>query len=219
MELIAWEDWLKNRGGAPVAVTIGVFDGVHRGHQSLLKAVTAHCESSAGAAAYPAVITFTRNPKRLLNPAAYEGDLCSLERRLTIFEEFGIKRVILIDFSENFSRIDGRDFVDFIFSDSAEDAAIFDQQGRERRIVQKPLVSYAVLGENFHCGYRHGVDAAEFKRLAEGYGAAVRVIPILKTRDGQNISSSLIRQAVRDGNTALAEACLGRKWESGAFLR
>jgi riboflavin kinase/FMN adenylyltransferase len=164
------------------AVTIGVFDGVHRGHRALFERITASPYRSVA-------VSFSVSPRQFFHSGSYSGDIVSLGRKLELFSEAGIGACVLIDFSEDFSRITGRTFI-----------------GRLSRAVN---MRYIVVGANFHCGYRNDTDAAAIKRLAKAAGIKAEVVPPVM-EDGLPVSSSRIRHALSAGEYGLAAALLGR---------
>jgi FAD synthase len=165
-------------------MTIGGFDGIHRGHELLLERILAQEEGE------PTVITFLRSPKALLRPADYPGDICTLAQKLEIFGARGIVHTVLIDFSRNFSKLSGRDFIEFLV-----------KRGRLRRLV---------VGANFRCGYRMDTGIDQIRELLRGI--PVEVIESLMYGTAP-VSSSRIRTAIRKGDLALASGLLGRPFE------
>lgn len=186
---LAVSDWgesdVRAFGGRPSAATIGVFDGVHRGHAELIRRVAERGPN-------PTVITFRENPKKILAPESYTGDIFSLEQKLEIFDGFGVRQVMLIDFSLDFSKIKGLEF-----------AALL-----EKRL---DLVFLAV-GSNFRCGYRQDTDAEFIRRINEGRGIPTEIVPPV-LEDGLPVSSSRVRAAVAKGDVAAAAVLLGRNLE------
>jgi len=165
-------------------MTIGVFDGVHRGHQALINKITA-----TDISAVPTAITFRFNPKSVLRPDLYEGDITSLRRKLALLELSGIRMVVLIDFSGNFSKMKGKEFVDLL--------------------KDRGNLRYLAVGSDFRCGHGLDTDAVLLQRMNEGNGIPTEVVPpVLK--DGLPISSSRIRTAIAAGNLVEAAALLGR---------
>jgi len=134
-------------------------------------------------------VTFTQNPLQVLNPQAFTGDILPLEQKLAVLQELGVKLTILIDFSEKFSKINGRDFIDLLLGSQP--------------------VELLVLGPDFRCGQRLDTGADEIRRFAKARGVAVWVAPPVMD-GGQPVSSSRIRQALAAGQKAEAERLLGR---------
>jgi riboflavin kinase/FMN adenylyltransferase len=169
----------------PSAMTIGVFDGIHLGHQALLRKIRRP-------SLVPVVITFKESPKKVLRPESYEGDILTLSQKLRIFGSLGIGLTVLIDFSENFNKLEGRIFVD---------------------LLQKwGNPAYLVIGSNFRCGYRLDTDAALIKKINDERGIETEVLDPV-SRDREPVSSSRIRAAIASGRISEAAALLGRNVE------
>jgi hypothetical protein len=167
------------------AMTIGVFDGIHRGHQALLERVLS-------SDLYPVVISFIRSPKFILRPETAEGDIFSLEQKLRLFEQMGVGLTVMIDFSEKFSKLNGKEFI-YLLQDRGN-------------------LRYLVIGSNFRCGYRHTTDAALIKTMNLDRGIPTEVVePVMA--GGGRISSSRIRAAISAGGLVEAAALLGRRVE------
>jgi riboflavin kinase/FMN adenylyltransferase len=166
-------------------MTIGVFDGVHRGHAALVSRVASRGPN-------PTVVTFRENPKKILSPHRYEGDIFSLEQRLSALEGLGAVRVILIDFSEEFSTINGWDFINLLE----------DQGG----------AVFLAVGSNFRCGYRHETGAELIKQRNALKGIPTEIVQPVMDKTGP-VSSSRIRAALAAGDLTGAGDLLGRKPE------
>jgi riboflavin kinase/FMN adenylyltransferase len=180
-------------GGKRTALTVGVFDGIHRGHQALLDAIIGKAPEM-----FPLVITFRKNPKEFLKKDGWEGDILSLNQKLDIFRRKGLPALALIDFSEKISKMAGRDFLE---------------------ILRGPgNLGFLAVGSNFHCGYRMDTGAEEICSFFRATGVAVEVLQS-KTLGGEHglrerpISSSRIRAAIRSGNVREAAELLGRPVE------
>jgi riboflavin kinase/FMN adenylyltransferase len=172
--------------GRPAAISIGVFDGVHRGHQALIERITSR---SASGGLAPWMVTFRQHPRSVLG-GNYQGDIYSLEQKLEILESLGIYGALLIDFSGNFSKLGGRVFVE------------------ELRKRLNPV--FLAVGSNFRCGYRLDTDAAALRSMTEGEGIRTEILhPVLEGR--HPASSSRIRAAIGAGDLAQAALLLGRK--------
>ena len=192
MQLINWDELvnlcqdnsLKQEftGSKRIALTIGVFDGLHRGHQALITKITGKAPGLL-----PAVITFRNNPKKTNNKMV---DIISFEEKITLLDSLGISLAVIIDFSEHFSKMKGKDFL----------------QALNRYLCP----AYISLGGNFHCGYHKDTDAQAFKALAERLGVETEIVPPV-LEGGMPISSSRIREALRALNYKEASLLLGRR--------
>jgi riboflavin kinase/FMN adenylyltransferase len=191
MRILSWEDFTgPGIGEEPGkerarALSIGVFDGVHRGHQKLIEKILRHGRENNR---IPMVITFRQSPRRVLAPASWHGDIYSLRQKLAILESLGVEDAVLIDFSGDFSRISGKEFVDLL---------------KKRR-----KIGYLAVGANFRCGYRLDTGA---DRLGELVSPGIEFEALPPVMAGEHpVSSSRIRRAISEGNMDLASELLGR---------
>ncbi len=193
--VIDWEAFRSSFASEkPLAATIGAFDGLHLGHRELIGRVV----SKAGPM-LPAVFTFEANPKRLLRPESYEGDLLSLERKLELIGSYGVEVVILIDFSGDFSKMPGRNFLS--------------------TVVERGRVAYMAIGWDFHCGRGRDTDARGLQAFCAALAVDVELLDAVSFH-GDAASSTRIRRAVKAGRLVEAERLLGRPFELelGDFL-
>lgn len=168
----------------PVIFTLGVFDGVHRGHRRLLDALRAEADERAGEAV---LLTFDRHPREVLS-ATPPPSLTSLERRLELFEESGIDVVILLPFTPERARTTAEEFL----------AEVMVRVRPERLLI----------GANHHFGRGREGDYEFVAARAGRYGYEAREIRL--ETDGETISSTRIRAAVLAGELDEAAAMLGR---------
>ena len=183
MQIVSWNDFLEKP--APSALTIGVFDGMHLGHLALIQKVVSLNNK-------PTVITFRKNPKKLLFHDDFEGEVYSLRQKLDIFRKQGIQRVVLIDFSENWSKMKGREFLD---------------------LLEKPgMMASLVIGSNFRCGYKQDTGADCIKEINAAKGIATEILPNLSL-SGELISSSRLRTLIISGDLEKASVMMGRNAE------
>ena len=187
MRIISWESFVSDSASPlPRAATVGVFDGLHLGHRALIDQVASRRPDLA-----PTVFTFRENPKAILRPREFEGNIFSLDQKLGEFERLGMDLIVLIDFSGNFGKLSGKEFVDLI-----------KDRGKLR---------YLAVGSDFRCGYRLDTDADQLRSMNEADGLPTEIVaPVL--RDGMPVSSSRIRSAIAAGNLVEAAALLGRNF-------
>lgn len=187
MTILDWNDFTvaSQEHKVEYAAAIGVFDGIHIGHQALIKALEQETMRKK------MIITFRENPKKILRRESFPGNITTLEQKLTYFEEHGIDSAVIIDFSKNFSTIPGEVFV--------------------RTLVTKARIAKIIIGWDFSCGYNLDTPSREVARLARACGAEVEIIPPVIS-NGEVASSTKIRRAIREGNIQYAVAMLGHPY-------
>jgi riboflavin kinase/FMN adenylyltransferase len=171
----------------PTVVTIGVFDGVHRGHQALLGRVVAEAsarEIAAGA------ITFDRHPMEVLRPGSHPRMLSTLRQRIALLGRHGMDFVLVLPFTERLSRMPPEEFAVKVLLEAVSARAI-------------------VIGANFRFGHKAAGDAELLGELARPRGVDVIPVP-LNAEAGEPISSTRIRAALAEGDVATAARLLGR---------
>ena len=167
-------------------ITIGTFDGVHRGHQAILGQLIQRAQT-AGVPAM--VITFHPHPAEVLRNLNEPYYLCSLEERKNLLEGTGIDQVLVLPFTLEFSRQSARQFI----------LALRDQVH----------FSGILVGHDFHFGAGREGDMSTLQALGAELGFSVETFPA-QTIDGEVISSSAIRQLLRLGQVQQAAQLLGR---------
>lgn len=185
MTVLDWKSFLQEGASlpeGPVAATIGVFDGLHRGHLKLIDGIRRPGFS-------PVVITFRNHPLEVLAPERYHGHITSLPQKIQLFSELSIACLVLIDFSPEFSKITGEEFFQIL----------------SRRLDIKHLA----IGANHRLGYQGGTTAEKARRELKPAGITVDVTDPLMYK-GKPVSSTRIREAVRCGDFNEVRAMLGR---------
>lgn len=183
------EEWTARFGEPrrPSVVTIGNFDGVHRGHQEILRGVR---DLAAQTGRLPAVLTFSPHPVRVLRPAEAPSLLMTLDQRLAAIQELGIEAVLVLHFDTELAKVSPEDFV--------------------RRLLLDTMNARAVLvGADFHFGHRQAGDTKLLGEFGASRGFEVRVVPPV-IADGVIVSSTEVRRALRDGRVEEARQMLGR---------
>ncbi|MFI6325940.1 bifunctional riboflavin kinase/FAD synthetase [Nonomuraea sp. NPDC050556] len=164
-------------------VTIGVFDGVHRGHQALL----ARTVAAARALGVPSVaVTFEPHPAEVVRPGSQPPRLTTARRRAELLEAQGVDVVLVLPFTVDLSTLSPADFAQTVLVDRLHVAAV-------------------LAGENFAFGHRAAGDVEILRTLGEKYDFGVEVVPLL---DG--LSSTLVRRQVASGDMEAATVSLGR---------
>ncbi|MBP7494023.1 MAG: FAD synthetase family protein [Spirochaetales bacterium] len=188
MNVLGWNEFLQKKAirKDPIALSIGVFDGVHRGHQTLIHKITSYTEWK------PWVITFHPNPSRIIRPGEYPGDIMTKRQKLRTFSDLELDTTVIIDFSWEFGKLRGTEFLSFI-----------------QNTVD---VRFVAVGENFHCGYNMDTSAWRMKELLEPKGIGVQILPSVR-RGGEPISSTRIRNTILEGNIFTAIDLLGHPFE------
>jgi len=186
MKVITWEELGRGvRLTEPLAAAVGVFDGLHLGHMRLLDAVRAQDGLSKG------VVTFRENPKKVLRPSSFHGDIFTIEQKLEALAGLGLDTCLLIDFSGDFSKLAGRKFLSLL---------------RDRGHLR-----FLAVGADFRCGYRLDTDAMGIRDYYAECGIETRLLESLQV-GGHPVSSSRIRKALCEGRLDDARALLGRDY-------
>lgn len=171
----------------PSAVTIGNFDGVHRGHRTLVhRAVDAALRNGLRSV----VITFEPHPAAVLRPGSEPPRLQSLEQRLEALEDLGVELTLVLAFTQELSALTADEFVAQVLVEGVGAATV-------------------VVGTNFRYGHRAAGDIVHLSEAGERHGFAVEAVGLLAL-DGDQVSSSAIRRAVADGEVEAAARGLGR---------
>jgi riboflavin kinase/FMN adenylyltransferase len=174
------------RGGAVVA--IGVFDGVHRGHRSLLDAARAEADERH----LPlAVVTFHPHPLAVVRPGTEPEQLATIRHRVELLSAAGADAVNLLAFTEELSQTEPEEWV-------------------QQTLVAMPARA-VLVGEDFRFGHLAAGDTDLLRALGQQHGFDVVTVPLLgDSASGQPWSSSLIRRAIHAGDMPTARSGLGR---------
>ena len=163
---------------------IGVFDGVHRGHQ----AVIAQVRALAGDGEVVA-ITFDPHPRQVLSTQDAPAMLIALDERIDALQDAGVDDVVVVPFTGELSEMSPREFV-------------------QEFIVDRAGAKAVVVGENFRFGHRAGGDVATMHELGHELGFSVHGLQV--RGDIDRFSSTRVRQALADGDLAQVTLILGR---------
>jgi len=166
---------------------IGIFDGVHRGHQYLIKQMLA---TARRLKLKPIVITFSPHPAHILRPDLKLGYLTSLPDRFRLLNDLGVSDCVVVRFNRAFAGIQPQKFIKDI-------------------LVKKLGVKAIFVGESFRFGKDRSGDIALFQNLASECGYEMHAMPSLK-QGREIISSTLVRQLIGEGKIDKAAKLLGR---------
>ena len=174
-------------GWGPCVVTVGVFDGVHRGHQRIVR----HALDAALGPGLPVVVvTFDPHPDEVVRPGTHPPFLCTTRRRAELLAGLGVDAVCMLPFTLEFSRLGPDEFVRAVLADRLHTARV-------------------VVGENFRFGHKAAGDVALLRQLGEKYDFTADGVPLLVS-GGVTISSSYIRDRLTAGDVTAAAEALGR---------
>ena len=171
----------------PSIVTIGIFDGVHKGHQAILKKVIRRAKI---ARLKSVVITFNPHPVKVLSPGTKIPLLMSLGHRIRLIKKMGVDECLVMRFTKGFSRLSPEDFIKNV-------------------LVDKFNLKVLVTGGNFLFGFKEKGGVALLRKLSRAYDFKFYSVPPLKM-DGNFISSTRIRRLIEEGDLKLASKMLGR---------
>ncbi|MFK0120552.1 bifunctional riboflavin kinase/FAD synthetase [Streptomyces sp. NPDC090994] len=179
------EDWGRS------VVTIGSYDGVHRGHQLIIR----HAVDRARALGVPAVVvTFDPHPSEVVRPGSHPPLLAPHHRRAELCAELGVDAVLVLPFTKEFSNLSPADFV-------------------VKVLVDKLHAKAVVEGPNFRFGHKAAGNVGFLAEQGRVYDFEVEVVDLYVTGDagdGQPFSSTLTRRLVAEGDVRGAAEILGR---------
>lgn len=189
VRLHSLEEWVERFGESrpPSVLTIGNFDGMHRGHQEILGRVRQRARANQWLAA---VLTFFPHPVRVLRPAEAPHLLMTLDQRLAAFDSAGLDAALVLRFDEPLSRMSAEGFVGKYPVETMRARSVF-------------------VGENFRFGHRQEGDVNALQSLGARLGFDVEIVRPLAV-DGTVASSTAVRAAIAEGRMEDAQHLLGR---------
>ena len=174
-------------------VTIGAYDGVHRGHQAVIgqvrnEALQLGCQS--------VVVTFDKHPASVVRPESAPKLLTDLDQKLELLQQTGIDATLVVEFNRE---------------RSTEDPALF----VKRVLVDTLRAQVVVVGEDFHFGFNRGGNVAMLRELGKQFDFQVEPVKLIARPDGveEPVSSTSIRRALAGGQVEIATNLLGRAYE------
>ncbi|WP_270595842.1 bifunctional riboflavin kinase/FAD synthetase [Anaerococcus vaginalis] len=173
---------------SPKAVSLGNFDGVHKGHQKLMKE---NIKISKAKNLRPSVLLFKENTKNILN--GEREYLTSLEDKIEILKNLGIECFCLLEFSDKFKDLSPYEFIEEI-------------------LYKKLNTKYVIVGDNYRFGKMAKGDIKTLKKYEEDFAYKTKVVDF-ELDDGKIINSTDIRQMVREGKIEKANKDLGHPFK------
>jgi riboflavin kinase/FMN adenylyltransferase len=172
----------------PSVVTVGTFDGVHRGHALVIRRVIAEAKARG---LRSVIVTFDPHPVAVLNPAAAPPMLTVGGEKTDALSAFGADEVAVVPFTKELAALEAEQFVDQI-------------------LISRFGMNELLIGHDHGLGRGRTGDAATLRRLGEQRGFGVHVVPPVEGKDGKPVSSTLIRRALAGGDLSTATDGLGR---------
>ena len=174
-------------------VTIGAYDGVHRGHQAVIEQVRQQAEILD---ARSVVVTFDRHPASIVRPESAPLLLTDIDQKLELLASTGLDATCIVKFDEDSSREAPSDFV-------------------KRVLIDGLSAKRVIIGEDFHFGYKRGGNVALLRELGPKFDFDVTPIELISRGDGvdEPVSSTAIRRALAGGQVELATQLLGHHFE------
>src|ERR1041385_1296709 len=173
----------------PTVLTLGVFDGLHLGHQWIMQTVV---ERAHAIGAVPTVITFDPHPRAVLHPESAPPLLQTFDQKIEGFGVLGIEQTIVVQFTKEFASIRAEDFLKDL-------------------VVDRLHAKEVYLGKGFAFGHNREGNIELLKRMGRELGFVAGEVPELKLH-GRRVSSSKVRQLLAAGQVNLARRMLGRPY-------
>ena len=178
-------------------VTVGTFDGVHRGHLDVIERLV---EKARRADMPSLLVSFEPHPLEIVNPSAAPLLLTTSEEKVEVLAETGLEYFAVVPFTQTLSSFDAEEFVDEVL------------RGRFR-------MAGLLIGYDHGFGHRRAGNVNVLKSLGAKRGFDVEVVEAVSLSDGQHVSSTSIRRAIAGGDLERAAEGLGRPYSiSGAVV-
>ncbi|MFK7849576.1 MAG: bifunctional riboflavin kinase/FAD synthetase [Akkermansiaceae bacterium] len=180
----------------PLHLAMGVFDGVHIGHRTVIQEAINSAQSMGGKAM---VVTFFPHPIRVIAPEkAPDTLLATIREKAAVIEDMGADGIVVLPFDKAFAKTQANDFIE--------------------RLCENDVKSISV-GEDWRFGRERSGDVVALQKMSSEYGFRLNSVRSVML-DGERVSSTRIRQAIRDGNFEAAKRMLGRPYSiSGVVVQ
>ena len=179
--------------GRETAITIGVFDGVHRGHRHLLQRMFQRAAPSL----LPVVITFSNHPAEVVNPERTVSKIITPDEKVQLLYDAGVGRVICLEFTNELANVDANEFTSLL--------------------VDCLRMRGIVTGPDFALGRNRSGNLDYLRRRGAAMGFWVETVPPLEL-EGAAVRSRRVRNALADGNVDGAEYLLGRPYATDGVV-
>ena len=189
MEILRSISELSKLGG-PIFLAIGVFDGVHRGHQAVISTSAEHAKLENS---IPVVVTFDPHPMKVLRPSEAPHLLTATQHKIRLIRDLGVQHLLIIKFDKAFAATAPEDFVHQLVTHS------------------KPLREICV-GHEWSFGKGRRGNLALLRKLGAQFDFQVVGIPAVTLANGEPVSSTAIRHAVEAGDFGRAADMLGHEY-------
>jgi riboflavin kinase/FMN adenylyltransferase len=173
----------------PTVLTLGVFDGLHLGHQLIMRTVV---ERARATHSVPTVITFDPHPRAVLHPESSPPLLQTLDQKVEGFGVLGIEQTIVVRFTKEFSMVRAQDFLADVVHERLHAKEVY-------------------LGKGFAFGHNREGHIDLLRRVSGQLGFVADEVPEVRVR-GRRVSSSRIRELLAHGKVNLARRMLGRPY-------
>ena len=170
----------------PLALSIGIFDGVHKGHQSIIKKLNSIAQEKN---LESAILTFWPHPRTIFNPNDDLKFLNTIEEKIYLLDKKGVQNLFLKEFDEEFRNLTGEEFV-------------------KQVLVEKLNVKHLIIGHDHTFGKNRSGDFSLLQKMSSEYDFEVEQVEAVDFQD-KHISSTQIRNALLEGNVKEANEMLG----------
>ncbi len=177
------------RDSAPCALTIGNFDGIHRGHQAMLVRLKAAAVERGLPAA---VMTFEPHPREVFTPELAPARLTSLREKIELFKQHGVERLVLVRFSPRFAQLSPQEFI-------------------QKILLTGLQARWILVGDDFKFGAKRAGDLALLRQAGAQFGFEVENLSSVLV-DNERVSSTAVRAALAQGHLQQAARFLGRPY-------
>lgn len=180
----------------PTAIALGNFDGIHQGHQVVLQPIVQSRWDLQQPSVYPSVVSFVPHPREYFSGGKLQL-LTPIPEKAELLSSLGIEQLILLPFNRDLASLSPQQFV-------------------EQIIVKQLQAKVISVGTDFRFGYQRRGSGEDLKNIAKSFGIDVYLSSLHKYQHRNNktvrVSSSLIRQALSDGEIGIANTMLGRPY-------